>query len=1008
MNVPHDLTSLWQSLAESADVVVISSAKAVLLLGLAGLVALAFKNASAALRHWIWSLALASVLVLLPLSLLVPSWPVAFWHGAPFSTAASGVPLPEVAPTAPPPEVAPTAPPPEVAPTAPPPEVAPTVPPPNIEAAPAPDPLVLQSGTSTLVWEEAAHAAAQVEVPQSEGVVAQADVAWADVAWETARGMSGAAWAMLLWAIGAVAVLAYFALGTIRAWWWTWRAEPVRDEAWTSLAKDVAWMLCLKRPVRLVWSEKAAMPMAWGLFRPVVLLPRSAAAWTAERRRVVLLHEMAHIQRWDPLTQALAQVACALHWCNPFVWWGARRLRVERERACDDQVITSGTKASAYASHLLAIARSLRATPGTAFGTVSMARPSQLEGRLLAILEPNLSRRTLGRARSISTGVLFAAALVPLAAMQPWADEAGQTSEDDKAQSAFAFAFTGKAETSEAVARQTSADEQVYEKSFEVNPGGLLTIRTDRGSIEVQTHDAGRVDVQATVEARDEEAMENFMVYFERNGDDVLVRGEQKERERWNWNGDRLRVKYVVTVPERFNVDLQTSGGSISVEDLEGTVETKTSGGSLSFGMIRGDIMGRTSGGSISLSGTSGSADVHTSGGSISLGKVAGTVKAHTSGGSISIDEVSGTIDARTSGGSIQAALTEQPAGDSELRTSGGTITVRLADGIGLDVNAKTSAGRVTTDFDVPPREKDEMNRLDAAINGGGPAMLLRTSGGSIRINRLNGEGASLERRDEGDGAAGDAQAERAMLEAARNAAELFRAAEEAQSEEEREAMEERREEMEEAMREAEEAHAEAMQEMDEAMQEMDVEISEAVQEAMAEVDMDEINEAIQEAMEEMSEALAEAFEDVEFEEPDHEGHEDHEGEEHEHGPSEGTVSGSINGVAFSGTIAEVMSALRESFDMEGFAEQVERSALEGVAGAFEEMAYEEDSVKVVNDGEETWRDPLDVLAELPAAYAVPALERVAENHKDAARREKAARLAGELAAEGETSEEGQ
>ena len=820
MNVPHDLTSLWQSLAESADVVVISSAKAVLLLGLAGLVALAFKNASAALRHWIWSLALASVLVLLPLSLLVPSWPVAFWHGAPFSTAASGVPLPEVAPTAPPPEVAPTVPPPEVA---------PTVPPPNIEAAPAPDPLVLQSGTSTLVWEEAAHAAAPVEVPQSEGVVAQADVAgtdvaWADVAWEAARGMSGAAWAMLLWAIGAVAVLAYFALGTIRAWWWTWRAEPVRDEAWTSLAKDVAWMLCLKRPVRLLWSEKAAMPMVWGLFRPVVLLPKSAATWTAERRRVVLLHEMAHIQRWDPLTQALAQVACALHWCNPFVWWGARRLRVERERACDDQVITSGTKASTYASHLLAIARSLRATPGAAFGTVSMARPSQLEGRLLAILEPNLSRRTLSRARSVSTGMFFAAALVPLAAMQPWADEAGQTSEDDEAQSAFAFAFTGKVETSEAVARQTSADEQVYEKSFEVNPGGLLTIRTDRGSIEVQTHDAGRVDVKATVEDRargrssrtgamreyrdlverrkdvalqlemeekrrdllmnelesvepesvdsvtskvgagqeeeqlsyvarlragvaekelnirqlqveidaldkrietresgeaedvDQTGSENFMIYFERNGDDVLVRGEQKEKRRWNWNGDRLRVKYVVTVPERFDVDLQTSGGSISVEDLEGTVETKTSGGSLSFGMIRGDITGRTSGGSISLNGTSGSADVHTSGGSISLGKVAGTVKAHTSGGSISIDEVSGTIDARTSGGSIQAALTEQPAGDSELRTSGGTITVRLADGIGLDVDAKTSAGRVTTDFDVPPREKDEMNRLDASI----------------------------------------------------------------------------------------------------------------------------------------------------------------------------------------------------------------------------------------------------------------------------------------------------
>ena len=249
------------------------------------------------------------------------------------------------------------------------------------------------------------------------------------------------------------------------------------------------------------------------------------------------------------------------------------------------------------------------------------------------------------------------------------------------------------------------------------------------------------------------------------------------------------------------------------------------------------------------------------------------------------------------------------------------------------------------------------------------------------------------------------------MLEAARNAAELFRAAEEAQSEEEREAMEERREEMEEAMREAEEAHEEAMQEMDEAMREMDVEIGEAVEEAMAEVDMDEINEAIQEAMEgfgeamaEMGEALGEAFEDMEFT--------GHEHENGEHSPSVGTISGSINGVAIDSSIAETIAdalrAVEEQFNSEAFAEQVEQTALEGVTSAFEEMAYEKDSIKVINDNEEKWRDPLDVLAELPAEYAVPALERVAENHEDAARREKAARLAGKLAAEAETSENGQ
>lgn len=936
MNLPYELTSLWNDLAVGADVILTSSLKATVVLGIAGLVALAFKRASSAQRHWIWSLGLASVLLLLPLSLLMPSWPVGLFPQKPIPPAAPSAPLPEVAPAAPPPEAVSVQPSP-----------APT-------AKPAPAPLVLKSGASTLIWDGGRGAASAAAPP-------------VDVALAAARSMGWAGWVMLLWAVGVAGVLAYFALGTLRAWWWTRQAEPVEDEAWTSLAKDIAWMLCLERPVRLVWSDRAAMPMAWGLLRPVVLLPRSASSWTAARRRVVLLHEMAHIQRWDPLTQALAQVACAVHWFNPVVWWGARRLRIERERACDDRVITSGTKASAYATHLIAIARSLRATPGAAFGTVSMARPSQLEGRLLAILEPGLSRRTLSRARSVSTGMLFAALLLPLAAMQPWADEVNARPKGEESAQAFAFSYATSA------TERVTPDEEVVQRTFSVSPGGTLNVRTDRGSIEVQTSEAEEVDVRVEIDARSEEDREKFALTFEQEGDDVSVHGKMENQGgRWNWNGDRLRVKYVVTVPSRFNVDLQTSGGSISVEDLEGQVEAETSGGSLSFGMIRGDINARTSGGSISLDGTSGTADVHTSGGSISLGKVAGTVQARTSGGSITVDEVAGTIDARTSGGSIRAAITEQPAGDSELRTSGGSITIRLADGIGVDVDAKTSAGRVTTDFDVPPRDKDEMDELEAPINGGGPMLKLRTSAGSIRIKNMSGEGTSLDNDDdEGErfGGAEEAMEERRKEMEARQEA----------MEERREAMEERREEMEEAMREAEEAHREAMREMEETMREMDVDINEAIEEAMAEVDMDEINEAIEEAMEGFEEAMAEMEE---------------------------VIEDALENADIEGAIAESMRAVEEQLNSEEFAERVERAALEGVTGAFEEMAYEKDSVEVNADGEKTWRDPLDMLAELPAEYAVPALERVAENHEEAARREKAARLVAELAAEERASEE--
>ena len=170
---------------------------------------------------------------------------------------------------------------------------------------------------------------------------------------------------------------------------------PVDDRRVLRIAERVVTHLGIARRVRFVESATASMPMTWGAFRPVVMLPASAQQWDLNCLHDVLIHELAHVKRWDYLTQLIARVACAVYWFNPIMWFAARALRVERERACDDAVLNSGSKASAYAHHLLEIARSLRTASLTTVASVAMAKPSQLNGRLLAVLDGTRRRRSV-------------------------------------------------------------------------------------------------------------------------------------------------------------------------------------------------------------------------------------------------------------------------------------------------------------------------------------------------------------------------------------------------------------------------------------------------------------------------------------------------------------------------------------------------------------------------------------------------------------------------------------
>jgi beta-lactamase regulating signal transducer with metallopeptidase domain len=228
-----------------------------------------------------------------------------------------------------------------------------------------------------------------------------------------------AALALAAWAAGAALLALRLGYGLLRVWWMERRAVELTDDGWVRLTDGLARRLGLGRIVRLLREPGATVPMTWGVFHPVILLPGEADGWTDERRRVVLAHELAHVRRWDALTQWIAHLAVALFWFNPLVWVAARKLREEREHACDDAVLEIGTRPAEYADHLLNIVRSLGSSHGTATAALAMARRSQFEGRLLAILDNAVRRNGVSRAAGLATAAAALVCLVPLAAMRP-------------------------------------------------------------------------------------------------------------------------------------------------------------------------------------------------------------------------------------------------------------------------------------------------------------------------------------------------------------------------------------------------------------------------------------------------------------------------------------------------------------------------------------------------------------------------------------------------------------
>jgi hypothetical protein len=227
-----------------------------------------------------------------------------------------------------------------------------------------------------------------------------------------------------LWLLGALLALLPAFAGSLSLRRLERRARRRVEEDWLALLEAVRQRLGLKRRVALLVSPERDMPMAWGCWRPKVLLPCEAENWSQAKRRMVLLHELAHVRRWDCLTKLVTRGVCAVYWFNPLVWLAARRLAAQREQACDDLVLSAGMRAPDYAEQLVAIAGALQSGRLAELGAIPMARPSKLGQRVRAILDPRRSRAGLTLTKVLVAVVAVAGAVVPLAMLRQVAQAA--------------------------------------------------------------------------------------------------------------------------------------------------------------------------------------------------------------------------------------------------------------------------------------------------------------------------------------------------------------------------------------------------------------------------------------------------------------------------------------------------------------------------------------------------------------------------------------------------------
>jgi HEAT repeat protein/beta-lactamase regulating signal transducer with metallopeptidase domain len=222
-----------------------------------------------------------------------------------------------------------------------------------------------------------------------------------------------------IWATGFFLFNLRYIFGQIRLHKLVLSAKLATDALTSTLRREIKSRYHISSRIQILHSDRINTPLAVGFIRHMILLPENYLKWSADHLKYVLLHEAAHISRRDVPSHFFVQLVTTLYWFNPFVWLARKQFTREREHACDGMVLAQISRPSDYAHMLLDVAKSSVDLPHSAYAGLSMACSSQLEGRLMAILNQKWHPRQSTAFAKIQAISLFLLLIAPILIFSP-------------------------------------------------------------------------------------------------------------------------------------------------------------------------------------------------------------------------------------------------------------------------------------------------------------------------------------------------------------------------------------------------------------------------------------------------------------------------------------------------------------------------------------------------------------------------------------------------------------